>query len=401
MSRAMAFSQIRYFALFLAAAIAITTAEATDLTPHLWKIKYLRKDSPRKTCLGKLTKIGAGAALGLGVFGAVAAHQIHTIRTFSLHPHPTEAVPVKLAVLGDSLSTNFRQSSVLSLVGQFLKGIEVGGAFVDVDPSPESPYSLAERISSLCNVSTTCFARPGALYLGVEEMRSSDLQAIGIHYIDGQIRQLKTLKECPNLILLWAGHNDLHIQLGYEQGTTESHSMRADPLRIGQDLSDLASFAAAHNQRTAIVVFGLTDPISTVRLADSTRAANAKDPNSYPSFPLLYSFFLGFHPNYQSDYVRDARHYSDLLQLGVARANQTLRTEGLQSKVIVYYSDALSQPFEPNLSLVNPDDGIHPSNEGKNQIAAQAFHGIEPALIFLGVIDSSSAPPHFATIKSP
>jgi lysophospholipase L1-like esterase len=291
-----------------------------------------------------------------------------------------------IAMVGDSLSRGFFVSSLASSVWRS-KVNHRQDWFLDTDASPDSVYSLYERLAQETPLVACEYSSVGG---------KVDAGQVGNCFLGSWLplsfsQQADLLLEeqrFPDLVLLWIGHNNLDwvrsvdprrpeaIRSGLE---TIVASFRKDYAR---QLGRLMERARDSKQRRAIIVFGLVNFRSFFEARDAAEQLRKQDPKLYPSFDVDYQHYESMKPEYRANMVKLALMINEELRAMVGEFNSKL---GQDAQVRIEYSDALATVDLSDVGLIHPIDAWHPSPKGHSALAAAAFGALRPSLNFLGI----------------
>ena len=292
-----------------------------------------------------------------------------------------------IAMVGDSLSRDFFVSSFVSSVWRS-KMNHRRDWFLDTDASPNSVYSLFERLAQetplvACEYSSAggkvdsggggnCFL---GSWLPLDFSQQTDL--------------ILEEKRFPDLVLIWIGHNNLdwvhsvdpRRQENVETGLQNmAATFRKDYAR---QLGRLVERARDQKQRRAIIVFGLFNLKSFFEARDVAEQLRKKDPTLYPYFDVDYQRFPSMKPEYRANMVKLALMINEQLRAMVGEFN---RKSGGDSPVRIEYSDAMAAKDISDVEWLHRSDAWHPSSTGHSVLAEVAFGALRPSLSFLGIV---------------
>ena len=298
----------------------------------------------------------------------------------------TDRLP-HVAMVGDSLSRDFFVSSLVSNIWRS-KVNHRRDWFLDTDASPDSVYSLYERLAQetplvACEYSSVggkvdsggggnCFL---GSWLPLSFSQQTDL--------------ILEEKRFPDLVLLWIGHNNLHWvrsvdPLRLENVETGLQNLAANFRKdYTRQLGRLVERARNQKQRGAIIVFGLIKFKSFFEARDAAEQLRKKNPKLYPYFDVDYQRFESMKPEYRANMVKLALMINEELRAMVGEFN---RKSGGDSQVRLEYSDALATFDLSDVESIHRMDAWHPSSKGHSALAEAAFGALRPSLNFLGIV---------------
>ena len=298
----------------------------------------------------------------------------------------TDRLP-HMAMVGDSLSRDFFLSSLVSSVWRS-KVNHRRDWFLDTDASPDSVYSLYERLAQETPLVACEYSSVG----GKVDSSGGGNCFLG-SWLPLSFSQQTDLileeKRFPDLVLLWIGHNNLdwvhsvdpRRQENVETGLQNmAASFRKDYAR---QLGRLVERARDQEQRRAVIVFGLFNLKSFFEARDVAEQLRKENPKLYPSFDLVYQRFESMKPEYRANMVKLALMMNEELRAMVGEFNRKL---GGDSQVRLEYSDALATVDITDVNLIHQMDAWHVSPKGHSVLAEVAFGALRPSLDFLGIV---------------
>jgi lysophospholipase L1-like esterase len=299
---------------------------------------------------------------------------------------PMDRIP-HIAIIGDSLSRNFYVSSLPSMIWRS-KMNHGHDWFLDTDPSPNSIYSVYERLSQITPVEASEYSSVGG---------KVDSGGGGGHWFFGswypfnfsqQVDLILKEKRFPDLVLIWIGHNNLHWEWYVDPHQPEKIEAGLQDIaarfakNYERQLSRLVDRARDQKHRRAIVVFGLVNFKSFFEARDAAEQLRKKNPELYPYFEVDYKHYATMKPEYRGNMIKLALMINKELRAMVGKFNRKL---GPDSKVRLWYSDAMANADFSDVTMIHRVDAWHPSIKGHNLLAEVAFGALSPSLNFLGI----------------
>jgi len=300
----------------------------------------------------------------------------------------TDRLP-HIAMIGDSLSRDFFVSSVFGMLWR-AKMHHRRDWFLDTDASPDSVYSVYERLARETPLVACEYSSAG----GEVDSGGGNRGLLG-PWLPLDLSQQTDLvleeKRFPDLVLLWIGHNNLDWVDSVDPHLRENADLDAVWQKMAADfrkdyerqLRRLVERARQDERRRALIVFGLFNLKSFFEARDAAERLREKDPRRFPSFDVCYQRFESMKPEYRAHMVRLALMMNEALRAMVAEFNREL---GGDAKVRLEYSDALATLDIGNVALIHPMDAWHPSAKGHSVLAEAAFGTLGPSLEFLGIV---------------
>jgi lysophospholipase L1-like esterase len=300
-----------------------------------------------------------------------------------------------IAMIGDSLSRNFYVSSLPSMIWRS-KMNHGRDWFLDTDPSPQSIYSVYERLSQITPL-VACECSSVAAKVDSGKDGNHFLQCWYPMNFSQQVDLILEGKRFPDLVMIWIGHNNLHwewyvdphqpekIEAGLQEIVTRFYK------DYERQLGRLVERAREEKQRRAIIVFGLVNFKSFFEARDAAEQLRKENPKLYPYFEVDYKHYATMKPEYRGNMMKLALMINEKLRAMIGESNRKL---GADSKVRLWYSDALATVNLSDVTMIHRVDAWHPSRKGHNVLAKAAFDALCPSLNFLGV-----APPQKNTVQ--
>lgn len=292
-----------------------------------------------------------------------------------------------VAMMGDSIAMNYYNSSSASLFWR-ARVERRKNWFLDTDPSPESIYSIYERLEKLTPLVAAAYNGVGSEVKSPQVRDDFRRRLVRTHDLARQTREVLRNKRFPDLLMICTGHINTDWTRGLSPVEREHPAKRLRELatlfreNYAQSVQLLIDRAKTENHKVAIVVFGLCNFESFFEAREAAEAMKAKNPKLYPYLEIDYQTFMSMAPAYRGNMIRLGRMMNEELQLMVAELNRGLeRSPNVQLR----YSDALANARMNRVELLHPMDAWHPSKEGHRVLAQAAFRTLIPSLQFLGI----------------
>jgi lysophospholipase L1-like esterase len=292
-----------------------------------------------------------------------------------------------VAMIGDSLSRNFYVSSLPSMVWRS-KMNHGHDWFLDTDPSPNSVYSVYERLSQESPLVACEYSSVGSR-VDSGKPKNHFLGSWLPFSFTQQTDLLLAEKRFPDLVLIWIGHNNLHWEWVVDPHQPEKIEAGLKKLAgdfckdYARQLGRIVDRAQEQNHRCAIIVFGLVNFKSFFKARDAAEKLREKNPKLYPYFEVDYKHYATMKPEYRGNMMKLALMINEELRAMVGEFNRKL---GPDAKVRLEYSDALATVDLSDVNIINRVDAWHPSIKGHNALAKAAFGALGPSLDFLGIV---------------
>jgi len=292
-----------------------------------------------------------------------------------------------VAMIGDSLVKNMYVASALSMFWR-VRTEHQGNWFLDTDKSPDSIYSIYERLEKWTPLVAVEHSGAGA---NVDSGESGDtfFQMLSkTRNFSQQADEILDEERFPDLVLIWIGHNNLNwaAPLGPDERKSPERHLLKRLWRFrkyyARQLERLVDRAKREKRKTAIEVFGVVNFEAFFKARRAAGLLKEKDPELYPHFETGYRIFVSMLPEYQNNMIRLALMMNAEVRDIVGELNQGL---GSYPNVRLEYSDALATADLSPVELVHPVDAWHPSVKGHDLLAESAFRALSPSLRFLGI----------------
>ena len=298
-----------------------------------------------------------------------------------------------IAMIGDSLSRNVYVSSALSTLWR-ARRYYGNDWFLNADPSPESVYSVFERLDKVTPLVATEYGGLGAMVDNGKDRQNFFRKILRTRNFSGQVTQLLSRDRFPDLILIWIGHNNVDWAWRCPPDDLERPEKRLPRLSkhfredYTRQIRRLIARARIERHRVAIVVYGLVDFESFFKARAIAEGLREKNPKLYPYLGTDLKYFISMQPAYRGNLIRLVRMINEELH---AMARQMEHEIEHVPNVQVRYSDALAKTDLSRVEVIHAIDGWHPSVEGHNVFAKAAYNGLAPSLEFLGINRATAA----------
>ena len=297
-----------------------------------------------------------------------------------------------IALLGDSLSKNLYISPGPSLLWR-ARTEERRNWFLDTDPSPNSIYSLYERINEITPLVASDYAR-GAAEVTAQSWDETFIKTLArTRNFSRQVDIMLKAKRFPDLLLIWIGHNNLNWVKGMQMSEREhpekhlrecARDFREDYTR---QVLRLMARAQHENHKVDVIVFGLADCGAFLSARQKAEALHAENSALYPYFEICCNRFESLKPEYQKNMIPLRLMLNRELRLMVADLNRQIKD---YPNLRLEYSDAFANMDLSRLELFHRLDAQHFSSKGHNLAAQAAFTALSPSLEFLGIAPNRS-----------
>lgn len=299
-----------------------------------------------------------------------------------------------IALLGDSLSKHVYVSPGLGLLWR-ARTEERRNWFLDTDPSPNSIYSVYERINELTPLVASDYAR-GAAEVTAQSWDETLIKTLArTRNFTRQVNQVLQPKRFPDLVLIWIGHNNLNWVKGLPLNEREHPEkyLRERARRFHDDYSRqmrrLIARAGNENHKVAVIVFGLADCETFFKARQQAEALHATNRKAYPYCEVCCTRYESLKPKYQENMTRLGVMLNSELRSMVADLNRDIKDH---PNLRLEYSTAFTKMDLSRLELLHPMDAQHLSTQGHNFVATTAFAALSPSLEFLEIPRNPAKP---------
>jgi len=307
-----------------------------------------------------------------------------------------------IAMVGDSLSTNFYISSPASMLWR-ARTERQRDWFLDTDPSPGSVDSLYEKLNELTPLVATEYSTAGALVAPSHTTEPLVRRLARTHNLRRQITEVTHAKRFPDVVLLWIGHNNtewpgrLTATERKKPATGLRRITREFGASYGEELNRLLDRAGMEKHRVAVVVFGLGDFRTFFEMRKKAAALHAQDPARYPYYDKTCQYFEALQPANQENTIQLGLMMNEELKKTVATLRQQPQAH---PNVRLEYSDAVWKMNLNDLRGFNRADAWHLSTFGHDALAKSVFNAIAPSLAFVGIDPRRSGRDRAAQVKA-
>ena len=359
--------------------MAVGTEITADLVNTIFLFDRLAGPPPRATTANYLARASDPSSPLYPDYLEYKQGKINRLELKERLPH--------VAMLGDSLTQHFYFSSLPSSFWRARTEWRRNW-FLDTDPSPDSIFSVYERLNYFTPLVATEYNGAGALVAAPGSREDLRKRLVRARNFPGQVNRVLRGTRFPDLIMIWIGHNNLDWVHGLSSEERQHPQQRlrtiAAQVRVNytESLQRLIHRAKVENHRVAIVIFGLANIDAYIEGRRKAGIVHAKNPRLYPHFNSGPRSFESMKPPYQKNMARLALMIDGELRAMVAGLQREFSNT---HHVRIEYSDALTKVDLSRLELINPVDGWHPSIEGHKVLAQAAFSGLRPSLVFLGI----------------
>lgn len=292
-----------------------------------------------------------------------------------------------IAVLGESTSQNFYSSSPLSMFWR-ARTERRKNWFLDTDSTPQSIYSLYERLDKFTPLVATEYASSGAKVAPGQTKPDFPLRLARIRNLSEQVNQVLRTRRFPDLVMIWIGNNNGDWVQGLPSSEREHPEKRLREIarELGenytQQLRILIDRARTQNHKVAVVVFGVLDFQTYLKARQKAIALHASNQALYPYSEICSQDHPSLQPAYQKDTIRLSLMANREMRTMVINLNKELTD---YPNVRLQYSDAFSNLNWSRLELLHRVDAEHLSPLGHTVVAQAALTGLSPSLQFLGI----------------
>ena len=307
---------------------------------------------------------------------------------YRLYPGPIERAPLldalgtrerRVALIGDSLSTNFHVASQPTMILQMWRAWKTNWFLGDIYGKEPNP-GVAGRLSELGLIVAVQHASASARVDSGYRRDFFDYLTDTWHF-SHQVDEILS-GPFPDLVLIWIGHNDVDWATAVSTLTPEHENELADAFarRYEVQLRRLIRGALARRTSTAVVVFGLVNFASFFEARTKAEGIKRKDKRSFPRLHDGYRYFISMKPQYRPGMVTLALAIDKkLIELCNRLSGQISRT-----RTRLVYSDAMSTMEFADPDLLSTVDAWHASDKGHLALTNVAYPTAFEQARFLG-----------------
>ena len=290
-------------------------------------------------------------------------------RTFesSQYAEQPGVTPVRIALIGDSLSTGFHVSSKLSML-RLARQCKRNWL---VDDSGEID-SVFERLSRKLPIIVHHYGYVSA-DVSLSSRRKFVDRLTGTIHMSDQVTRVLKLKKFPEIILLWIGHNELDWAKSEAGELTEERlgSLADGTVKVyAEQLQRVLQAAAEQRHAVTIMVFALVSFELFFQARAEAEATRAREPERFPYLEVDYRYFRSMRPEFRAGMIRLANAINTRLKSLVTQLGMRPKS---YSNVSVVFSTALHDAEINRAEMLCAVDGWHPSALGHRTLAQSVF----------------------------
>jgi lysophospholipase L1-like esterase len=273
-----------------------------------------------------------------------------------------------MAMIGDSLSTGFHVSSPISML---LRARTCQNNWV-VDDSGEID-SLFERLTEKVPVDLHHLAYVSA-HVDAPGRRSLGDRLTGTFHMSHQIDLILKLNDCPEVVLLWIGHNNL--DWASQEPTEKQYASLLEHVAFDvtsayeMQLRRLLDAAVHGRQKMSVIVFALVSFEQFFSARQQAEEAKVREPHRYPYLEADYRYFCSMRPEYRKGMIEIANEINARLERVVARLQEEFAAGG---NLRILFSTALHDAGINRAEMLCDVDAWHPSPLGHRALAEHVF----------------------------
>ena len=282
-------------------------------------------------------------------------------------PEAAYCPPIRIAVVGDSLSTGFHVSSPLVML---LQARTRNGNWV-VDNTGKI-YSVFERLLGTWPVELCHFAAVSA-HVDAPRRRNVTDRLIRTLHMSHQVDQIISMTDFPELVVCWIGHNNLDFAApsASRDNQTRRLSDLADETVAWYDrhIRRLLSAASERSSPVSVVIFGLIGFENFFMARQEAEEIKIRDPSQYPYLEANYRYFASLRSEHRHGMIDLANEINVRLE----RTARQLQKEHGSDGIRVVFSRSLHDAPINKAEMLSGVDAWHPSELGHRALAESAF----------------------------
>lgn len=283
-------------------------------------------------------------------------------------PAGSQIPPVRIVMIGDSLSTGFHVSSPALML---LWARTCNGNWVMDDSG--AIHSLFERLIDKVPVLLHHFAYVSA-HVRTTCRRNFQDWMQGTFHLSHQVDRVLKLKQFPEVVLLWIGHNNLDwaAAIGNREADASLLRMLADNVVSCYEvqLRRLLNAAAQQPHLVRVIVFALISFERFFCAREQAEAIKQREPSQYPYLEVDYRYFNSMRPEFRNGMIQLANNINSRLKDLVAKLQeQTARYQNVR----LVFSTALHDVHIDKAEMLSDVDAWHPSVLGHRMLAESAY----------------------------
>jgi hypothetical protein len=286
-------------------------------------------------------------------------------------PAAAQISPVRLAMIGDSLSTGFHISSPAMM----LLGTRTCKKNWVVDDRGAID-SLFEQLIKKAPIILDHLACVSADVRPPCRRTAADWIA-GTFHMSHQIDRVLSLNQFPDILLLWIGHNNLDwvMVLGESDTGISGLPMLANRISACYEaqLQRLLEAASQQNHSVCVIVFALVNFESFFRAREQAETIKRQEPSKYPCLEADYRYFRSMRPEFRKGMIELADGINSRLKNLVVKLQEQA---AMQQNVQIVFSTALHDVQIDKAEMLSDVDAWHPSAFGHRMLAAGAYPAV-------------------------
>jgi len=210
-------------------------------------------------------------------------------------------------------------------------------------------------------------------HVNSEGGRSMLDRVVGTLHFSDQVDRILRLRDFPEIILIWLGHNSLdwaRFWVGKNATQSEIISKLAENAIEAYESQFVRLCETASNQhhRVTIVVFALVSFELFFQAREEAEFIKMQDAARYPFLEVDYRYFASMQPPFRKGMIKLANLINSGLLDIVTRAR---RRFGVRPSTV--FSSALHESPINHAEMLSDVDGWHPSLLGHKTLAEHAF----------------------------
>jgi lysophospholipase L1-like esterase len=344
-----------------------------------------------KTRIRQAAKWGIGgsvAAAGVYYAAETAASDSPSVDSFDYpnlrNPIDPTGDPLRVALIGDSLSKNFHMDTTLKTIW-ILRTVNQNDFFIDT--RPEVLPSVFEYLAQQKHTLAHEYSRPGSVVVSRSPRSSAEKLIARMKDFNEQANDVLEEKEFPDLLYIWIGHNNIDWitesrALSMNQAETFAEIRRVFAPAYRVQLQKLVDRAILKSKPSVLMAMGLVNFGAFFQARQAVELRRKQHPETYPFLELDLKTFPSMGLESRQGMIDLALRINDDIKQIVDEMNRGL-THSEQVKL--RYSEALSKVDLSDPETLNKTDGWHPSILGHTRLAEGAISAIQDLLEHLGL----------------
>jgi lysophospholipase L1-like esterase len=293
------------------------------------------------------------------------------IRQISLETGEAKGPELRVALIGDSLSTDFHLGRWYGIAYRLWFTSRCNWFNGDTTRTPPIQGVLT-RIGA--RTAVAAYNRASATASVTQPRRRTFVDWISnTFHFEHQVDEMVG-EAFPDLVLLWIGHNNVDwANCASSDEVKRIATAFADAYEI--QLRRLVGMANDGQRPVTVIVFGLVNFRAFFSAREQAESKHASNRRHFPFAERAYGFFESMKPEHRQTMIGVADRCNEQLDK-LCTGVQSSARQGVR----IVFARAMSQAPINSSSMLHRLDAWHPSQEGHQVLADAAWTAVEPEL---------------------